>query len=115
MGLKRAAVAAPKPVVVADKYPVQVIEKEHEGKKFLRITNNEQNYKYDGFSGANKLKQLFAIDKEGDAVLCTAAAWMVEQGAITREQLVAWYEKFGSQLEQMIRGEDDSGEFTRPR
>lgn len=107
MAIKRTA-----PVVVAttapvDKYPVQVIEKEHEGKKFLRITNNENNFKYDGFSGgATKLKQLFSSDKEGDAVLASAAGWLIEQGGMTKEQLVSWYEKFSSQLEELI-GDDD--------
>lgn len=114
MGLKRVApVAAPKAPVVAEKYPVAVMEKEHEGRKFLRITNNEQNFKYDGFSGgATKLKQLFAIDKEGDAVLCTAASWLLEQNGITKEQLVAWYEKFGRQLESLIQGDkNDDDDF----
>lgn len=114
MPIERSAPVVKTVVAPVEKYPIRVIECDYQGKKFLRVTTNEQNHKFDAFSGgAGKIKSLFGIEKGGDAVLKLLAEWAIEQGGLTREQLIAWYEKFSSQLEGMIRGEDE--EFSRPQ
>lgn len=114
MPIERAKPVAVKTVAPVEKYPIRVIEGDYQGKKFLRVTTNEQNHKFDAFSGgAGKIKTLFGIEKGGDAVLKLLAEWAIEEGQLTREQLIAWYEKFSSQLESMIRNNDD--EFSRPK
>lgn len=99
-----ATVVAPK----VEKYPVSVLTTEYQGKPVIRVTNNESNYKYDAFSGgATKVRQLFASDADGDAVIATLAKWAVENKAITKEELVAWMERITSQLESVVTDEDD--------
>lgn len=104
------ATPAPKAQAQApvEKYPIHVMEKEYEGKEFLCVTTNPNNHKFAAFSGgAAKIKTLFGVEKGGDVVLKLLAEWAVEKGGLTKQQLVAWYEKFSSQFEQLISNDDE--------
>ncbi len=106
MPIQRTAPAPVKVQVQVDKYPIEVIEKEYEGKAFLCVTTNPNNHKFAAFSGgAAKIKTLFGIEKGGDVVLKLLAEWAMEKGGVTKEHLTAWFEKFSAQFTELLDNE----------
>lgn len=99
-------VAAPAPVaapVAVEKYPVEIIQGEYQGKPTLRVTTNPKNFKFDTFSGgATKLKNLFKSDKDGDVVIASLAKWLIEQGTMTQDELVSWFERLSAQISDSL-------------
>jgi hypothetical protein len=89
-----------------EKYPVKVIGGEWEGRATVRVTNNEKNFKFDAFKGgATKVKQLFATDIDGDSVMGKLAMFALQNGVLTKEDLVVWLEKMSQQITELIEDE----------
>jgi hypothetical protein len=94
-----------KPQAAPQKYPMMVLEGEYQGKPTIRVTNNEKNFKWDTFNGgANKLKNLFADDKDGDVIIASLIGWLIKQGAMTQDEAVTWLERTSQQLSNTLAG-----------